>query len=678
MPAYATPGAYIERDDRAPGGISGLRTDVAAFVGIAERGPARRAVAVESWKQFQSIFGGVFPHGYLAYVVRAFFENGGRRCFIVRVESDAVQIAATILTDATAVPVWSLEANSSGTWGNGLDARLVEVRRVVRRALTATTDWAAVDTIAGFGRATTVELLQETGAAVHRELRILSAVEASGGRLTWNHLDPAVRLPSDAPLALIDPTRPLRIETVSYQLQVTGNGRLLRVYDDLALSPRHTRYGPMIVNGVAQLFAPDPSRLADDTATANLVAFGKRAKTAFAPEPVRLVELRDAPGLVPTRLATGPAPLALAGGFDGLSSLGVADFVGFEDPANDSAEALLANRRGLAALAEIDEVSLVAVPDIHIQPRLVVKHPQPVCVPDPCLPGPPPLPVPRFPDHTDLPPRLSPSQIEQVVTALVAHCERRADRVALIDPPFDAATRDRLGLAAIRDYRQLFDSSYATLYFPWLEVLDPIPGTRAPTLAIPPCGHVAGQIAATDLRVGVHKAPANVPLVMAERATFVLDETSHGILNSDGINVIRAIPGRGLRIAGARLVSSHSDLQFLNVRRLLLMIERSFETSLQWAVFEGNDWLLRAKLTLHIDSFLRELWARGALMGATANEAYYVRCNDSNNDADARARGELLIEIGVAPSVPFEFVVLRIGRTAESFELTESGHGGGG
>ena len=107
-------------------------------------------------------------------------------------------------------------------------------------------------------------------------------------------------------------------------------------------------------------------------------------------------------------------------------------------------------------------------------------------------------------------------------------------------------------------------------------------------------------------------------------------------------------------------------------RRLLLMIERSLESAIQWAVFEGNDWLARAKLALTVDSFLRELWSRGALMGASPQEAFFVRCDDTNNPSDARARGELLLEIGVAASVPFEFVVLRLGRSANGLEITEA------
>ena len=676
MTTYETPGAYIERADRAQGGISRLRTDIAGFVGITERGPARRAVAIESWKQFNAVFGGFFPHGYLAYVVKAFFENGGRRCWVVRVEGEAAQTASAILQATAGAPVWRVEAESSGAWGNGLSLRLTELRRVARRAITATPDFAVVDSVAGFTRAGTVELIQDKGGAIIRELRVLSAVDAESGKLVWNTNDAALRLQSDAPLALIDPVLPLRIETVSYQLQVAKDGRPWRVYDDLALAPDHPRYGPKIVNGVGSLFAP-ASRggrppQPEFESTAELVAFGKRNRIGALPEPVRLVELRAAPGASAMRLAD-PGPLVLTGGADGLSSLTVQDFIGADVALDDSDAAVLANRRGIAAFGEIDEISQVAVPDIHIQPRLVEIVTPPRCEPNPCLPteavilpAPPPV------IHGDLPPRFSDAAVERVMLALVDHCEKRHDRVALIDPPFAASTRDRLGVAAVRDFRRLFDSTFAALYFPWIEVHEQLPHARQPALPIPPCGHVAGQIAATDLRIGPHKAPANTPLLMAERATFAIDEATHGLLNSEGINVIRAVPGRNLRIAGARLVSSNPDFRFLNVRRLLLMIERSLETALQWAVFEGNDWLTRAKLALAADSFLRELWSRGALMGSAPEEGYFVRCDDTNNPADARNRGELLMQIGVAASIPFEFVVLRIGRAGNGFEITES------
>jgi Bacteriophage tail sheath protein len=677
MAIYETPGAYIERDDRAQGGISRLRTDVTGFIGIAERGPARRAVAIESFKQFQAVFGNFFVHGYLGYVVRAFFENGGRRCWVVRVESDGAATSAVGLVSLGGVATWLIEASSSGSWGNTLAARLIETRRISRRVMSATVDWAQVDSVAGVGRADTVELVQQSGGAILRELRVVSAVDGALSRLIWNSVDSEMRLSSDAPVMLVDPAKPMRIERVTYQLQISSAGRPWRVYDDIALVPSHPRYGPNLVNGVVPLFAPDGARapvLASPGkgSTTELVAFGKRVRSGVVPEPVRLIELRDKPDAAALRLAAPDAELLLTGGRDGLDSLVADDFIGVDDSSDDSNQSVLVNRKGIAAMAEIDEVSLVAVPDIHIQPRTVAIVTPPICTPNPCLPGPADIPAAPPPAlHDDGPPVFSDSDIAHVLSALVQHCEHYADRVALIDPPFAAATNEKLGIAAVRDFRKLLDSTYAALYFPWLDVLDPLPGARAPLLSVPACGHVAGQIAASDLRVGVHKAPANTPLLMAERPTFALDDTSHGLLNTDGINVIRAVAGRGLRVAGARVVSSDPDFRFLNVRRLMLMIERSLENSIQWAVFEGNDWLTRAKLTLAIDSFLRELWSRGAMMGSRPEEAFFVRCDDTNNPADARARGELLIQIGVAASVPFEFIVLRIGRSANAFQISE-------
>lgn len=652
MATYDTPGAYIEREDRAQGGIARLRTDVAAFVGIAERGPARRAVAIESWKQFKAIFGGLFAHGYLAYCVKAFFDNGGRRCWVVRVEGEAASAANVTLTDDASLPVWSVQASSSGAWGNALSLRLAETRRVKLRTRLLRPEFAEVESTAGIARSGVVELIQETAGGMVRARAVVAEVDAVRQRLTWA-----------APPVGIASNLPARIETVSHQLQVFSNGRLWRAYEDLSLSREHPRYGPKIVNGVEPLFAADFARreTGADAFTSELVAHGRRQRGGAVPEPIRIVELRNTFGGVPA-LARLSTAAALTGGADGLSSLLATDFIGREGTAK---------LHGLAALAEIDEISMVAVPDIHVQPRIVNIVAPPRCQPDPCLPhvgsiaAPPPV------AHDDLPPRFTEADVRRVMTALVEHCERHRDRVALIDPPYEAAVRTRLGVSAIRDFRRAFDSTYAALYFPWLEVRDELPQVRSPTIAIPPCGQVAGQIAATDLRVGVHKAPANVTLASAEGVTFPVDETTHGLLNSEGINVIRAQSGRGLRVAGARLVSSGAAFRFLNVRRLLLMIERSIEPSIQWAVFEGNDWLTRTKLTLCIDSFLRALWSRGALTGAAAEEAFFVRCDATNNPPELCDQGRLLIEVGVAPSVPFEFVILRIGRSGNTFELTE-------
>jgi phage tail sheath protein FI len=148
-------------------------------------------------------------------------------------------------------------------------------------------------------------------------------------------------------------------------------------------------------------------------------------------------------------------------------------------------------------------------------------------------------------------------------------------------------------------------------------------------------------------------------------------------LNSIGVNVLLALAGRGVRVMGARTMSTESPRLYVNVRRLLMMIQKAIYLSTQWAVFEPNDWPTRAKIRLSIISFLAELWQGGALAGATADEAFTVRCDETNNPPDARANGRLLADVGVAPSVPFEFVVLRVGRQANEFEIQELHRMGG-
>jgi phage tail sheath protein FI len=162
-------------------------------------------------------------------------------------------------------------------------------------------------------------------------------------------------------------------------------------------------------------------------------------------------------------------------------------------------------------------------------------------------------------------------------------------------------------------------------------------------------------------------------MVWVQDLTVPIDATQHGTLNPVGINAIRTLPGRGIRIFGARTISSDPDWRYVNVRRLLMMIEKAIDLSTQWAVFEPNDHIVRAKIRLALTSFLLAIWQRGGLVGATAKEAFFVRCDETNNPPEERANGRLIAVVGVAPTVPYEFVILRVGRTQNEFETTEQG-----
>jgi phage tail sheath protein FI len=202
-----------------------------------------------------------------------------------------------------------------------------------------------------------------------------------------------------------------------------------------------------------------------------------------------------------------------------------------------------------------------------------------------------------------------------------------------------------------------------------VKVVDPLCGVSSPTRDIPPSGHILGQYAAAERESGVHKAPANKPLAWVQDVTAVTSDTVHGLLNHEGINVIRTTPGRGIRILGARMLSSDPDWRFVNVRRLMLMIGKAVEHSIQWAAFEPNDHNTRNKLRLTLMSFLVALWQQGAFSGDSIEQSFFVKCDEENNPDSERELGRLWIDVGVAPAKPFEFIVLRVGRSGNAFEI---------
>ena len=666
MPVYETPGVYYERADARTPVIAAVRTDVAGFVGLAPRGPVDEAVPVESFRQFQAHFGPFSGSGFLAYAVRGFFENGGRRCWIARVASrepgrGCETAQAMFRAPGSPDDLWRVAASSPGVWGNNLQVRFVATHVAQTRSIPGdSTDRAAVvGSVAGFERGTLVRVRQPgvPGFA----LKVVSAVDPVASTLVW--VNDEARLPYDAPLTGFDPDQPLVIESIEYTLTVRQSGVLVFLRERLSIIPEHPQYGPHVLPKLVNPADLQWQRVLPPTPNPVVIEETRRENALST-----IVELD-----VPDRY------LRLAGGADGLSALSTYDFIGEPVSPLDSDEANALKRRGLQALAGIDEIAIVAIPDIHIRPIAPpAKAPLPPCVPDPCLPLPEPVSEPFTEElSTELPPLFSLDDVFRVQSAMVAQCEDLSDRIAVLDPPFAAAGDETLGPAVIRNWRSRFDSTYAALYYPWIRVSDPLRTAAGLTRDIPPSGHIAGLYARGDFEVGVHKAPANAALAWTQDVTAAVSPTSHGLLNSIGVNVMLALASRGIRVMGARTMSTDAPRCYVNVRRLLMMVEKAIYLSTQWAVFEPNDWPTRAKIHLSISSFLAELWQRGALAGSTADAAFFVRCDDTNNPPADRANGRLLAEVGVAPSIPFEFVVLRVGRQANEFEIQELHRMGG-
>jgi phage tail sheath protein FI len=255
--------------------------------------------------------------------------------------------------------------------------------------------------------------------------------------------------------------------------------------------------------------------------------------------------------------------------------------------------------------------------------------------------------------------------VKAVQLAMIAHCELMGNRVAVLDPP------PGLNAQAAREWRMElagYDSKYATLYWPWIKVFDPASGTNT---LVPPSGHVLGVWGRSDDTRGVHKAPANEVIRGVIDLELNITAKEQELLNPVGINCIRSFPGRGIRIWGARTLSSDPAWRYVSIRRLFNYLEESILNGTQWAVFEPNDRALWAKIRRTIAAFLVNEWRKGALFGSTPDEAFYVKCDDETNPAEGIDAGQVVCEIGVAPVKPAEFVIFRLAQFSGGASLTE-------
>ncbi len=281
----------------------------------------------------------------------------------------------------------------------------------------------------------------------------------------------------------------------------------------------------------------------------------------------------------------------------------------------------LALQSGLDALSASDTIDLIAAPDIM-----------------------------RLRQPGNLAP--DPVQVRTMQSAVVAHCELLGNRFALLDSlPGGGVLAQRSGIR----------SADAALYYPWVRM------TSGPSWSgglAPPCGHVAGVYARTDSETGVYKAPANEALEDAIDIEVPIGRADQNALNPAGINCIRAFPGRGILVWGARTLSSDPAWTYVSTRRIFLTAGRWIARNLASLAFEPNNEALWALSTREINRYFQELFESGALAGATAETSFYVKCDAETNPPNTRNTRMLVTEIGVAVGVPSEFIVVRIVESA--------------
>ncbi len=248
--------------------------------------------------------------------------------------------------------------------------------------------------------------------------------------------------------------------------------------------------------------------------------------------------------------------------------------------------------------------------------------------------------------------------IPEVVVSLVGHCENMKNRFAVIDMP-----KDYYKPADLINYRSMVDSTYAAMYHPWIEVFDP---SSNKSDFVPPSGAIMGVYARTDQTRGVHKAPANETVFCTGLKTSYTNQ-EQDVLNPEGINLIRALPGQGIRVWGARTASSNATFKYVNVRRLFIFVEESIKANTNWVVFEPNDATLWQRVQLSVSGFLDGLWRNGMLAGDSPSAGYFVEIGPSTMSRDDIMNGRLICNVGIAPSRPAEFVIFRVTQyTAEA------------
>ncbi len=651
------PGVYIE--EFAPGApIQGVGTSTAAFIGTAAKGPIGTPTLIQSWDAFVGTFGGFIaetPASYLAPGVYGFFLNGGTACYVVRAGTGEMASADLDSRQASPPdPALVARAREEGPPGNSIAVQVINSSRLAKmladsgsaktslsahRAGTTLTALSAdrreltVASTAGFAPGDRVMLVKasDTATAVVKAVQgtdtiVLNApvegnVNFGGGKVRTADLIIGQKVfRVDVPSAISLNQALPRGTAVQVKLGADSEIRTVETSggDTVTLSaPLEHTYSLEDASDLPTIASLEFDLIISDAATGQSETFELLSMhpqhpgywaTNVASETVTISD----PPAPPSPAPADPRPAAgtynLAGGQG-------------DDRASAWANIGVDPNGFLDLLKAYDDVSLVSIPGA-----------------------------------TD----------KVVQQAIIAHCEAMQDRFAILDSIIGSAPGNGIR-KQFSDVRS--EKGFAALYYPWILARNPLTGKDE---LWPPSGHLAGIYARTDSERGVHKAPANANIRGSLGLERRLTNEEQGPLNLLGINVLRVFPEQAQPMVwGARTTATDRNWQYVNIRRLFLFLEESIQEGINWAVFEPNNLALWQKLKRTITEFLTRVWRDGALFGETANKAFYVRIDEALNPPSTLALGRLYIEIGVRPTYPAEFIIVRIGIWQGDSEVTE-------
>jgi phage tail sheath protein FI len=670
MPEYLAPGVYVEEVSFRAKSIEGVSTTTTGFVGPTRYGPVDiEPDIITSLGEFERVYGdrqmlkfdGLEPmHNYIWHGVRAFFENGGKRLYISRVfesisSSDDGYADAWLtsngqrpVADADVRKTLQVRARCPGSMG-AMRVRLTlslsqnvlseapdpanpsQRRKSVNGLLPGDVVW--ISDVLNSGSPPGASSGPEVGDFYLAE----TSIDPTTRETIWHFSNPLAGVdgvPAGSPPSQVtlddlnwnaNPRLCDRIRIVTLAVTVLpgdDSDALPQTWANLPLDPNHTRAGQP--DSLFDVFSARPASLSLARRLPVVIERGK------APKPGETVEGTDVGNGIQalqailavkssllSSLATPGSTdssrsieLRLDGGNDGVRPSASS----YEGTAPDDSP----YRTGLKALEALEDISIIAAPGATFGYE-----------------G----------DYRD--------DAATINGLLISHAERMRYRIAVLD------SGDGQAIADVRAMRAQLDSKYAALYYPWVKILDPV--TRQ-EVAMPPSGFVAGIYARNDVQRAVYKAPANEIVTLALGFETMLSKAQQEVLNPEGINCFRFFEGRGMRLWGARTISSDPEWKYVNLRRYFAYLERSIDLGTQWAVFEPNGERLWANVRETIKDFLFNEWSNGALLGETADKAFFVRCDRSTMNQNDLDNGRLVCLIGVAPLKPAEFVIFRIGQ----------------
>ncbi|MFK8024813.1 MAG: phage tail sheath family protein [Ilumatobacter sp.] len=677
MPTYLTPGVYVEEVPSGSMPLAAAATAVAAFVGFTERAPLDKPDTdpngesprmVTSWAEYKKLYGGFTNDALLPQAVFGFFNNGGGRCYIVRIPDRSLKKAALTVEGAGALE-GVLKASSNGE-SPTLEFRSLAASGDVTVELNpqpTADEVAAVEAESAIAEARMPEwkkTIRDRAAPIAGE-----AAKDAVGAASKRGVERRVEVARSAATNL-DEDADAAGEQARSAAEAAAAAVASGPAEDAAMSAA-IKAAEKAVNRAKGEAASDDDAQADAESSAIDAAFDPDPETGVATDAAGKAALAAAA----TALADGPSfALKITHGdtIEMYPSLTVGDLARTLNDESDLVQVInhaqdgswlavgddgltltlaqssklpvakadfdgdFEERKGVTGLAIAEDVTMVMIPDL-ITAASKGKAPG------------------KYDEKLWM----------GVQQTLVTHCEGERNRMAILDPP------PGLNPQEVRQWLSLanLNSKFAALYYPWLEVDNPV-GSKADgntTVFVPPSGHMAGIWSRTDETRGVWKAPANEPVRGILGLQQDITRLEQELLNPVGINAIRPFGTQGIKVWGARTLSATDpSWKYINVRRLFNMVEATIMDGTQWVVFEPNDQALWERVKRTVNAFLLGLWRDGALFGASPDAAFFVKCDAENNPPESRDEGKLIVEVGIAPVLPAEFVIFRISQKAQT------------